>query len=737
MDKSNTKVKNIKSKSLRHIKRAIKNPNSILAFYNLKKIHIKSSIEFDDQSLENLFEFINNFVKNDIFIETDFKTVMSTFLRKVVSKSPELHIKCISLVFSNENDEIEFYRNMFGYSKIYSIFKDQMKYLFTTSVDPRFLYCLMALLGNDKLVYKSLSPVVEKLKIFLDRRIVDKSIIECCIALKCAGRACPKQLGTGFISSILTFLIDLLIDPQNYVFISFNESKIITDSVEILIDILLSSEANDIKKLSMGFLRLIIESISNFKHSTVYEEAMVVIAATACLTSVFKLFLHTGNDNIDFISPDMLNFMIFERSSKNELSKNSNENQIKKEKYNTERDPNLQIFFDRPFKHHYNAEYQILRDDFIVSKYKFLDLYYEKSKIFERIVFYNDLCKIEKSYKLFSILNNIKSIIEWSDLISFACNAPNKDNYIPFIFDSYFIKNIEHQLYIDLFLTNMKNSETNDETKRCLVYYTAYAIKANMMDLMAKLYLINLDKDDNFSKKRREMIIKFIALLNIKEEKIDIKSNKIIDSKEVYVTIDEQEIGDNMVEKLKKIEIKEIHPKKDENENDNDIRSIIKSIVPIETPGIDEFVESLASNIEYIHFNIAPLLIILMNRKISKEILKKLLEAINLKMNEEKEYFKRQESIICAFSIFCAIYKEPFFTDKKITSEKDLYIAILNLKIAYFKEEEINSLKIDAFDLILIFDEKCFKICKDLYNFSDQTNGYLIELNKIISIIKK
>ena len=66
-------------------------------------------------------------------------------------------------------------------------------------------------------------------------------------------------------------------------------------------------------------------------------------------------------------------------------------------------------------------------------------------------------------------------------------------------------------------------------------------------------------------------------------------------------------------------------------------------------------------------------------------------------MNEEKEYFKGQESIICTFSIFCAIYKQPFFTDKKIKSEKDLYIAILSLKIAYFEEQAINSLKIDDF----------------------------------------
>ncbi|ELA41901.1 uncharacterized protein VICG_01085 [Vittaforma corneae ATCC 50505] len=481
-----------RNRSLRKIKRALRNPDPSLVFFYLKDVHISSRVELNDELMNKLLKFMKSFLQNDIFIKNDFESFMSKFLKKVTSQSPELHIRCISMLKSavsadpsDKSNDLEFYRTMFGYSKIYTIFKDQIKSLFTEGAEPEFLLCLMKLLDNHKLIYKNLLPVIEKLGMFLDQHIVDRTVIECCTALHCAGRTCPELFNNVFVASLLTYLIDLLVDPQNFIFIGFSESKIIINTVETLTDILSSNMEQtdaDLRKLSMGLFRLLAENIREYKRSTVYEEIMVVLSATACLESIFKLFLKAGNRNIEFLDADLLNFTVFERSVKSKESYSSPPDH-ETNKTGTV-DQRLHLEFERPFKHHYNAQCQILRDDFIVSKYKFLDLFWSLTNTFERVEFLNDLCKIEASYKLFSVLNNLKSNIEWSDLIVFACNAPKKENYIPFIFDSRYTKRKEHHIFLSIFLTNlintakestdvsMKSHTKSDDSRRELIYFT-------------------------------------------------------------------------------------------------------------------------------------------------------------------------------------------------------------------------------------------------------------------------
>lgn len=758
MDEPELTKKSTKHRSIKRIKRALRKPDPFLAFFYLKGVHISSFIELDDEIMSKLLEFMKSFTQSDVFIRNDFENFMSRFLKKITSKSLELHIRCISMLkltesnsLNGEGSDLEFYRNTYGYGKIYAIFKGQIKHLFIDGTEPKFLLCLMKLLDNHRLVYKNLLPVIEKLGMFLDQHIVDKTVVECCIALWCAGKTCPELLSSVFVASLLTYLIGILMDTQNFIFIGFSESKIIINTVETLAGILANStEQTDtnVRKLSMGLFRLLAENIREYRHSTVYEEAMVVLSATACLESVFKLFLKAGNRNIDFFDADLLSFVVLERATKGKEQKSHSlpSGYVSGKKRATGQ--KLYLEFERPFKHHYNAQCQALRDDFIVSKYKFLDLFWNLTNTFERVEFFNDLCKIEASHKLFSVLNNLKNSVEWSDLVVFACNAPKKENYIPFIFDTEYIKRKEHHMFLNMFLSSLvsmpqeentiKSHAKHNGSQQELIYFTSHAIHSRLMSLTSKLYLIDLDKDDNFAKKRREIILKFIASLGkdeMKEDEGGTRETALQRSKEVQISIDQKELGGNLTERLKTVEIKEVVNKdKIAGEEDN-VKSTLKAVRLVESHEIEEFVQSLIDHLEYLHYNIVPLLMILVYKKISLDLLKRFLECLNTKLNENKGYFLGQESVVCIFAIFCAIYEYSYFESHKIQSDKDLYIAVLCTRITG-SSQNISKIKTDAFNVLIELDEPSFTMAKEIFHMSDSKNSYVAEFQKILSIIK-
>ncbi|ELA41902.1 uncharacterized protein VICG_01086 [Vittaforma corneae ATCC 50505] len=257
------------------------------------------------------------------------------------------------------------------------------------------------------------------------------------------------------------------------------------------------------------------------------------------------------------------------------------------------------------------------------------------------------------------------------------------------------------------------------------------------MSLISRLYLINLDKNDNFAKKRREMILRFIASLGKTEVKETAESLQEMDpqtSKEVQVSTKQKDLGNNLVERLKTIEIKEVVNKEQIIEKDGQLRSMLKIVRPVQCREAEEFVESLIDNLEYLHYNLAPLLIILIYKELSPDLLRRFLECLNTKLKENTEYFLGQESIVCIFAILCAVYKYSYFEDHKIQSDKDLYIAVLCINIID-SNQNISKIKTDAFDALMESDESTFKIVKGIFHMSDNENSYVTEFNRILSIL--
>lgn len=709
-------MQNKKHKDLKIIEKALKYTDPCITFFYLKKIHTKTTIPLSDKIAEKLFNFIRSFNSSGFPFNGEFENHMAHFLKHVSITTAKMHIKCLSLL---PHADLDHYREAFSFGKIYHIFKDEMKTLFVDGTSSEFLEYLVVLLDNNKLVYKETNPVIQKIGLLFENRIIDKSIVECSIVLNSIVKHCAELMNSSFISSIFVYLADILLDPQNYVFLPFKESKQIVNTIQTMADFLSNCKQKTeigLKKTSFGLLRLLTEKIVEFKTSTVYEETMVVLSATDCLESVFKLFLAAKNENTGLVKPSLLKFTLFDRKQK------LNDTENKKEE-------KLNVDFERPFKHHYNAQYQLLRDDFIVSKYRFLDLL-STPATFERIEFLNDLTKVEDTHKLFPVLNNIKKCLEWSDLIVFACNAPNKEAYIPLIFDPFFTSKPEHHVFLDIFISNVISSDT------CLVYSTHYAVKILMMRLLAKLYVIKLDQDDNYSKKRREMIIRLIAGLgenDKNDEELNMQETEPVIKKEVTVNTETRPLENDFVERIKTIEIKEIISEAKFNELENAHFVLLASIVT--SPEVEEFVNALTIELEYIHKNLVPLLIALVNKKLSEELLMRFLEVLREKLNGSVEDVSGEPSVICLFAIYCSINHFYFFNKHKIETKKDLFIGTLCLKTGKYDEDYIKKIKQESYDVLMNIKLEDVNTAKEIYNFEPEKSIYIEDFYKIADLL--
>lgn len=729
-------------RSIRKLKKAIKISDPTLAIFYLKQIRPPTGICLSNEIMSGLLKVIHNFMRSGIYIKSEIDSALCEFIKRISAESAELHIRCASLLKSSSDPEyVKFFKNMFGYSKVYSIFKEQTKDLFSETLDPEFLTFMMKLLENPELVYKNLLPVVEKLNLFIKQHTIDKSIIGCCMVISSALGSCGKLISAGFSASLITYLIGILTDPQSFIFISPVESKIMIQTVDSLGKHLENGAESghcDAKNLSTGMLRMLAENIKAYRASTVYEEIMVVICATACLEPIFALFLKAGNRNPDCLDPELLNFVVFDRSvkQKNELDEEDIKDSVKKQKSNGPKQ-RLRIEFQRPFKHHYDAQYQSLRDDFIVFKYKFLDVFWEFTNRFERVEFLNNLALVEQTHRLFAVLNNLKKKIEWSDLIVYACNAPDRSQYIPFIFDECFIKNNEHQVFLDIFLEALVN--TDKSHGRDLVYLTRYAIDVRHMHMLARLYIIGLDKEDNFSKKRRELIIRFIASLGAPEEN-DKSGDEVtmLRSKTIGIHTDEKELENNLVEKIKKIEIKEVVDKK-MFEVEREKVSSIKQIRLAISKEAEVFVEALSHHLNVMHYNLGPLLVVLASKKYETEVLEKYLECLNRELNKHTEKFDGEETVISIFAIFCVLYDYWYFDKHEIMSSRDIYIVVMSVRIAELHGKNVKDIKSKAFDRMVKLNPEEFVVARNLMYILDedheQNNEYVKCFNKIISIL--
>lgn len=101
---------------------------------------------------------------------------------------------------------MEYYRNYFGYAKIYECLRDVIEDIFGIKIEYRHISLLIKLINNRSLIFKKLSSVIIKIKVYLKENIVEKNVINCCILLQAMVENYPELFQDELIMSLLAYL---------------------------------------------------------------------------------------------------------------------------------------------------------------------------------------------------------------------------------------------------------------------------------------------------------------------------------------------------------------------------------------------------------------------------------------------------------------------------------------------------------------------------------------------------
>ena len=129
----------------KNVLKILKIPDPYIVFYKLNKID--SHLELDEEIMMKLCRFIQSFNEVNFIVQRKFQEFLGRFLKNITTSSTEYHIKCLSYL---ENIDTEYYRGIFGYSKIYQIFVDTIKNAFVLEIEKRYIALLIRLINNNK-----------------------------------------------------------------------------------------------------------------------------------------------------------------------------------------------------------------------------------------------------------------------------------------------------------------------------------------------------------------------------------------------------------------------------------------------------------------------------------------------------------------------------------------------------------------------------------------------------------
>lgn len=675
--------------------RILKETDQYVVIFRMKTEIPRGALALNDKALQRLYEFIKAFKNQTHLIDAGVDDFMVDLLNRVIPSSIGLFTKSLSHFPSID---LKHYREMFGYSKIYRIFTDTVENIFESDVDHFHLSFLIRLLDNNDLVYKNLLHVISKLNLFVSENMVDKNIVSCSAVLTSIVQSCPEKLNEVLVMSLLSYLVGIMQNPQNYLFLNYEDSKVVGDAILALIRF--KYTGIEVKKVSVGLLRECIARIEMYSSSSVYEEIMVVVMMMRILRDVFDLCVASGNREFGFVNAKFADFMLMDKKVKDKEMESKKNKAIDVER--------SEILFERPFNNRHNAKFQVLRDEYITRKYIFLDALNEYIDVFDRISFYNDISRLEDPSVLFSRLNSLKKYIDWSEMIVFVCNSPSKERCTPFVFDDYYVKNLNHAVYLKLFINN---SNTDS-----LVYSTRMAVDKECISLLAPLYLSTILNEDMKSRKIREIVLRYLNGLgcngsgtNPVGNNMDTETNEG-DSIDKQIAIEvtkktDEDLG--IVEKTRNITINEItrlHHADDKWEwkqfsignlisHDDRIDSFLVSFFDSELP-------------HEVNKNIAMLMIVVISKEPSERNIQKLVEYLRKCLEACQISSLSEETYACICSMLLSIGHTEYFTDdNRIGSYHDLVISLLRIATQKQRNEYTERIRKQGFDVIFSLDQ--------------------------------
>lgn len=488
------KLEKINSKICRRIGKILNCSDPCIILYNLKILFSKYEtirvLHFNEEMMKNLLNFVRRLVSINPPVNINYKNFLNSVCKIIKTEQIELFLKILSYIDCG----VSHYKESFSYTKIYQIYTSSIKNIFVSSVDTNYLNLLIKLLDNEKLAYKTIVNVLKKVNLFIKQKTVERNIVDCCVVINSISKNCSKYIDPGFNMSLISYLVQIFYEPENLIFINYEDARKITACISRCL--LNCKESTETSRFAIGIYRECSARIKDHSQSTVYEEACTVAFLTEILSYILELNVKINRKNTGFVEYNILNFEYLKRKS----------NVFGNDSIDLNKSKTL-------FKNnHLQKSFQVLVDHFYIHKYRFMDIIYSNFDLeFDRISFYNDLAKVHNIADLFQVIIKIKKYIDWSDMIVLACKK-NKEMYLPLLFEEMYINNPAHVAYLNIYLKNLVCNI--EESGQALVYFTKYVIDNDMCEMVAHLYLIGLERDDGYSKARRHLILNYINNIN-------------------------------------------------------------------------------------------------------------------------------------------------------------------------------------------------------------------------------
>lgn len=484
-------------------------------------------IHLPESTLLKLAEFIKELQSLNHLFSFDFSSFLNIFMLEVEPSCAFAHLLCLSRV---SNLDLEYYRKLYSYSRIYNIFRAMIQNVTENSVPEvlptEYIQLLIRLLNNNKLVYKNLLPIISKFNLFISKNIVDKNIATCCSVMNALVLECKDMFNPELITSLSCYLLGIIINPHNHLFLKSAEMSVIFDTLSSLI--VVSSPDRTNYKSAIGMLRQAGTAFSEYCKSTVSEEIMTSLYSLEIITPIFNLALACGCKDFKFLT--MINFS------------------------------QADYGFCR------KREDEIVAQRYIIGKYKFINMAQPYLALFSPISLFNDLLRIDSPIAMISQIPNLYENISWSDIIPIAVQSPNKSEFIYLLFHPVYLSKAGHAIYLELFYKSCKDEPST------LLYFTAYVILwlskgmsseildaslvyelpesfevfskisalATLAELIPDLFFVNPGSKEYCDVKRHRILLKYINVAN--NEVLDIfvdylEKNSVEESDELFILL--------------------------------------------------------------------------------------------------------------------------------------------------------------------------------------------------------
>jgi hypothetical protein len=415
-------------------------------------------------------------------VKADFDVRMLGLIRENISfRRVDGCIGCLSELEIGAID-LEHYRKYFGYAEIYKHYRHVAKTIFSCRYSWKEIGITMLLLNNEGLCFRRLLPLFSRLTMYVKKDILDRNIVACCIALRAALAFLPGRfLGRDeYIASLISYLSMLLSNHTTFAFINEKDADTIIGTIEALSKF---GFAMSIEKICIGIFRRLLFNIENIvrSSSTVYEEIFAVICSLEILCHIHRLIMRTREVPYEFSK------VFYE----------------------------LQEFNISKMEHISLKEWSHIEERYLAAKYRLLDAIYGTEDVsLDRIIVYNDISRIRHPSAILCAIDRMKGEMLWSDLIVAACSGGKQEEYILFLFDDFFMEQIEHLTYIELYIDAAGNSPD-------LLLYSGYLLTraARLPDvrkrweILASLYFKDINSLDQRLVRLREIIAHYVAEL--------------------------------------------------------------------------------------------------------------------------------------------------------------------------------------------------------------------------------